>query len=980
MTQSQTVTRIFRKSTPALIAAVIAVGLLASVPRGLAVTMTWTNGSDVWTSPTAWTTNQSTGIDPVTLTNISCGAGAVSNVTATCVGGTGGFPAVADTARFTNDTSYAVTVNTPTTVGFITFSNTAGVVTMNAGASSLTCTGRVRIADGGATSTVVWAGGTLVAGNTSSLTTQIGSANSNSVGVLIVTNGTVITTGNVSLGTPLTSVGKLIISGPGVVTNAIGQQLASPYVFRARTPGSEIIITNGGKLFWAGEVRVESNSLILVSDPNSYLYCTNNPGATALLTCNDLEGPGCRLIISNGATVFADGTISIGRNNGSSNTGIVVGAGSKLISSAIGNFVIGVGSATARDNYLTVYDGGYVECGGPFFSVPGGTVTNASFYMGGVGAMSTGLAVAVRGNSAGLNSLIVVTNAMFTCTKMSVQGSGSNALAVLSKGTLNVTAFSTFETNGLSVAAVSGALTINAGTINAVSGTNAIGVTIGGNGTLTGNSLTIINGGKLLSELGSIGGNSSFSTGVVTGVGSVWSNYTAGASFVNSNSLIVGGGTSSSGSLNYLVVQNGASLVNNGSLQIGNSGSSTLNSVLFGGPGAPAVIINSGMVNVGGGSGTSGNSLTISNASLNCDTLNVGGAGTNRVNNTLVFNGGTISANYVRVRLSNTVVFTAGTLSAGGLDIDPGANNSNVFVVGDGTSAAYYDMEAGGTGYHNFSNGGLVVTNGASLRGSGTLTGTMTVLGTFVPGFANSVGSISTSNSLTFGSSAVLNYDLGTSSDSVTVNSNLKLGGILNVADAGGFGTGNYTLFTYAGTLSASGTLTVGTTPSGSFIYTINTNTTGSVILQVTGGSDPFTTWQTHYFTGSPLNSAPGADPLGKGISNTNQFLAGFNPTNAAAYLHITSVSKTNSSTDIRVDYLGASGDSTYTGGPASRTNILEFTAGTAGSYNSNNFASTGVTNILSGGVGLGTMTNMVDSGGATNNLSRYYRVRVLVP
>jgi hypothetical protein len=152
------------------------------------------------------------------------------------------------------------------------------------------------------------------------------------------------------------------------------------------------------------------------------------------------------------------------------------------------------------------------------------------------------------------------------------------------------------------------------------------------------------------------------------------------------------------------------------------------------------------------------------------------------------------------------------------------------------------------------------------------------------------------------------------------------------------------------------------------------------VILQVTGGSDPFTTWQTHYFTGSPLNSAPGADPLGKGISNTNQFLAGFNPTNAAAYLHITSVSKTNSSTDIRVDYLGASGDSTYTGGPASRTNILEFTAGTAGSYNSNNFASTGVTNILSGGVGLGTMTNMVDSGGATNNLSRYYRVRVLVP
>jgi hypothetical protein len=118
-------------------------------------------------------------------------------------------------------------------------------------------------------------------------------------------------------------------------------------------------------------------------------------------------------------------------------------------------------------------------------------------------------------------------------------------------------------------------------------------------------------------------------------------------------------------------------------------------------------------------------------------------------------------------------------------------------------------------------------------------------------------------------------------------------------------------------------------------------------------------------------------------MSNTNQFLAGFNPTNAAAYVHITSISKTNGSTDVRVDYLGASGDSSRTqpGLLLSRTNVLEFTTGTAnGSYSSNNFASTGVSNILSGGIGLGTLTNMVDPGGATNKPSRYYRVRVLVP
>jgi len=149
--------------------------------------------------------------------------------------------------------------------------------------------------------------------------------------------------------------------------------------------------------------------------------------------------------------------------------------------------------------------------------------------------------------------------------------------------------------------------------------------------------------------------------------------------------------------------------------------------------------------------------------------------------------------------------------------------------------------------------------------------------------------------------------------------------------------------------------------------------------------ADPFTTWKSNYFSvaelGTPSFSGANADPFGKGMSNTNQFLAGFNPTNAAAYVHITSISKTNSGTDIRVDYLGASGDSTYTGGPASRTNVLEFTAGTGGgSYSSNGFTSTGQTNVLSGGTGLGTPANMVDPGGATNVPSRYYRVRVLVP
>ncbi|HUJ08617.1 MAG TPA: proprotein convertase P-domain-containing protein [Verrucomicrobiae bacterium] len=144
--------------------------------------------------------------------------------------------------------------------------------------------------------------------------------------------------------------------------------------------------------------------------------------------------------------------------------------------------------------------------------------------------------------------------------------------------------------------------------------------------------------------------------------------------------------------------------------------------------------------------------------------------------------------------------------------------------------------------------------------------------------------------------------------------------------------------------------------------------------------TDPFTTWQSQYFAGggSNPNAAPGADPDADGMSNTNEFLAGFVPTNNAAYLHIINVAKT-SGTNVTVTYLGANGNSTTTPPMLSRTNILESTTGTANGSYSNNFLSTGQTNILSGGTGLGTITSFVDTNGASTP-SKYYRVRVLVP
>jgi hypothetical protein len=279
----------------------------------------------------------------------------------------------------------------------------------------------------------------------------------------------------------------------------------------------------------------------------------------------------------------------------------------------------------------------------------------------------------------------------------------------------------------------------------------------------------------------------------------------------------------------------------------------------------------------------------------------------------------------------------------------------------------------------------LVVTNNAFLRGSGTLTSTTTILGTFVPGFAGAVGSIFSSNSISFGSLAVLNYDLGTNSDSVTIGTNntLFLRGTLNVQDSGGFTATNYTLFTLLtdSTLTTNG-LNVGTLPAGyTAVVSNDTANSGKVLLVVTSTapSDPYSAWLTNYGLTPGGNGLGTADPDGDGMSNTNEFLAGFSPTSSSARLKITSIAKTDG-TNVTITYLGASGDSTYMGGPASRTNVLESTLGTpAPNFATNNFATADQTNIFSGGTGLGTNASFIVTNGATS-AARYYRVRVLLP
>jgi PKD repeat protein len=146
----------------------------------------------------------------------------------------------------------------------------------------------------------------------------------------------------------------------------------------------------------------------------------------------------------------------------------------------------------------------------------------------------------------------------------------------------------------------------------------------------------------------------------------------------------------------------------------------------------------------------------------------------------------------------------------------------------------------------------------------------------------------------------------------------------------------------------------------------------------------PFGWWQQYYFGCTNCAPAqPNADPYGKGMSNTNQFLAGFNPTNSAAYLHVVSIVEQSVTGNINVvvTYLGPNGNNTYTPGISSRTNVLDYTTGDAnGNYTNASWQDTGQTNILSGGNGSGIVTNMTDTAIPSAPTNRYYRARVLLP
>ena len=164
------------------------------------------------------------------------------------------------------------------------------------------------------------------------------------------------------------------------------------------------------------------------------------------------------------------------------------------------------------------------------------------------------------------------------------------------------------------------------------------------------------------------------------------------------------------------------------------------------------------------------------------------------------------------------------------------------------------------------------------------------------------------------------------------------------------------------------GTGAISGTPTTNGIWSVtlsanNTAAAGTATLTLTVLL-PFQSWQMQYF--ACINcpqAAPNADPYGKGMSNTNQFLVGLNPTNPASVFRVTSSVMTGNDFVLTWQTAGV------------RTNVVQAANGGAdGSFNANFQDISGPIII---GVPGDTTTNYTDRGGGTNITSRFYRVRL---
>jgi autotransporter-associated beta strand protein len=630
----------------------------------------------------------------------------------------------------------------------------------------------------------------------------------------------------------------------------------------ANGPGSNVRLNSAGS---GGSIALESSTTTI----NTLLQNTTTPatidtsaGTLRLGATGGVLVPSGRQSLSLGASANS-GTLTAGGADNTAGEVILINnsANNLVVNSTITDNGAGVVALTKSGSGSATLNGNNTHSGTNY--IVGGTLNISSAANLGYGA------IVINGGTLLANASVDLGNLVFVGPSA---GYGNGTISVASGQTLNLYGVVANNDPYLTGVSLAGSLTktgpgtlvlsgANTHTLGTIINAGTVSISSDGNlGSFTSPSLNgtftcyrpdniVINGGTLEAagtfelsanrgiRLGPVNGSGSGTISVTDGNtltfnGQISDNWAGSASLTKSGNgtLILGGGvndysgntTVSAGTLqlnNIRALPNGAgkgNLILNGTLALNNVGPS-LNGVSGSGIvdniGANPVTLTLGTLNtsdsVSAIHNTGGGPLTL--AKTGTGTLTLGGAST-----------------YAGATLVNN-----GTLSLGSSASISGTTNITV--------------SAGATLNVSALSGGLTLNYGATLGGSGSVTGSITDNNNIISPGA-SAGTLTVSGGLTLNGGSTLNFEL---SDTTTVGSGVNdlivVGGVLNLAGPttlnltylnGAPAVGTYTLIQYG---SFSGSLANLTAPLG---FTLTNNTAVNAIQLLVTHPPATLTWR----------------------------------------------------------------------------------------------------------------------------------------
>ncbi|MFZ4689345.1 MAG: beta strand repeat-containing protein, partial [Polymorphobacter sp.] len=608
-------------------------------------------------------------------------------------------------------------------------------------------------------------GGTLIVTNANSFT-----------GGTTINAGTVTVANNLALGTGLVSIGNNNILNAGVtgLTLANNIELSAPFGgVGSVNVDTGLVMTLTGDISSATSRRLRKSGggELVLFGTNLTTNGTNLVGGTVTVGSDLALGP---------VLTMAAGTTLAAANEGRVLASSIVLAGNGTIDTrgftlTVNGRIENVGSLTKISAGTLVLNGANTYTGGT--NLNAGTIQVGNNTALGTGALAMADGTTLLSGAAGLT----LANAVGITGTGTVDTNGNtltlggivtgNTLAKTGAGTLVLTGANTYT----------GGTSLNAGTITVAGGNNL------GSGTLTaadGTTLRVgTSGGQTIAVANNIVTNGVLTVGLGGTVGGSPALAAAtGLLITDGNDVTLSGIISGAGSL-----VTDANAPGNLTLSVANtySGGTTITQATVSIGTATSLGSGDVVLNSGGVINRSGGALSIANNIASASFGWAGGA--DDLTLTGVLSGG---GNFFKVGSDKLTLANAANTFGGVVDVAVG----NLNVNGALTNAA----------------GSVIVRNGSTLSGTGSIAGAVTIEngGNLTPG--NSVGTL-TVGSLTLNNTSNVNFEFGAPNtiggafnDLVIVNGDLVLDGLLNVTQSAGgnFTTGIYEIFQYSGNLT----------------------------------------------------------------------------------------------------------------------------------------------------------------------------------